>query len=89
LRTLAQLNTIAIKLQDTPLQLGAYNLKADYYYWNYEDNPMSLACYDNAIEIARNQVGGKAGCFGKVQLKIATMAHLGLCFAKPKAAVGI
>jgi tetratricopeptide (TPR) repeat protein len=53
-RALAQLNAIAIKLQDTSLQLGVYGLRAGYYYWNYGDNPMSSACYDKAAEIARN-----------------------------------
>jgi tetratricopeptide (TPR) repeat protein len=53
-RALAQLNNIAIKLQDTSLQLGVYRLKADYYYAKYGYNPFSLACYDKAIEMARN-----------------------------------
>jgi len=53
-RALAQLNAIAIKLRDTSLQLGVYGLKADYYYANNGYNPMSLACYDKAAEVARN-----------------------------------
>jgi len=53
-RALAQLNNIAIKLQDTSLQLGVYRLKADYYYAKYGYNLVSLACYDKAIEMARN-----------------------------------
>jgi tetratricopeptide (TPR) repeat protein len=53
-RALTQLNNIAIKLQDTSLQLWVYHLKADYYYAKYGYNPFSLACYDKAIEMARN-----------------------------------
>jgi len=53
-RALAQLNAIAVKLQDTSLQLGVYELKADYYNAKYGYNPLSLACYDKAIEMARN-----------------------------------
>src|ERR1700733_12795220 len=53
-RALGQLNNIAIKLQDTSLQLGVYGFKADYYYAKYGYNPFSLACYDKAAEMARN-----------------------------------
>ncbi len=53
-RALAQLSAIAIKLQDTSLQLSVYALEADYYYGKYGYNALSLACLDKAIEIARN-----------------------------------
>jgi len=46
------LNAIGIELDDKPLQCQVFNMRADYYSYNHNLNPLSTAYYQKAIDFA-------------------------------------
>lgn len=55
MRTIDDLNKIAIKLNDIPLQCAVYDLRADYYSVNNGYNELSTKYYKQAISLAEEK----------------------------------
>jgi len=70
---LAQLNRLAIQLQDKRLELAVYDLKGDWYAANYHYNPRSLFYYRKTIDMAR--LYGLSHEVGYYTFKIAYYYH--------------
>src|ERR1700729_1486582 len=70
---LAQLNRLAIQLQDKRLELAVYDLKGDWYAANYHYNPRSLFYYGKTIDMAR--LYGLSHEVGYYTFKIAYYYH--------------